>query len=105
MCHDSALNLESSAGVPPAVARESRHHKLFLLFCCRLLCRFLRSSFLLGGFRFHSWLFRFSRHLLHFGLLLRQRRSLEALAVESDLGNAHRSVGLPVPAQLLVLLL
>src|SRR5580658_1915295 len=108
MCHDSALSFESSAGVPPAVVSAFRAANLFLL-RCTLLGRFLGRSLLLGmslrgRFGFVLVLFR-RRSLLHLGLLLHQLRSLEALPVKSNLSDAHGSVGLPMSAQLLVLLL
>src|SRR5580693_7597839 len=102
------MSLESSAGDPPALAN------LFLL----LWCGFLRRSFLgrslllgvpLGGLGlvmvFVLVFFRVRRSLLHLGFFLRQLGSLEALPVKSNLGDAHRGIGLPVSTQLLVLLL
>src|ERR1700734_2688502 len=108
-----AARPERSRRVPPAIPRSA---KLFLL----LWCGFLRRSFLgcslllsvpLGGLGFVMLCVRVfvffcvRRSLLHHGLFLRQLGSLETLAVKSDLGDAHRGIGLPVPAQLLILLL
>src|SRR5580693_2724702 len=120
MCHDSALNLESStgkprrakssAGVPPAVARATCPRSLFLLRCGLFSCALLlRGSLLLGmslgGFHFSFVPFFVRRcSLLRLRLLLLQRRSLEALPVKRNLSNAHGSVRLPVSPQLLVLL-
>src|SRR5208337_2474438 len=104
MCH---IPSESSAGVPPAVARTSCPRSLFLLRCSLLRCALLRSSLLLSGLRsrFSFVLFLVRCSLFHLGLLFRQLRSFEALPVKSDLGDAHRGIGLPVSAQFLVLLL
>src|ERR1700723_1831347 len=107
MCHSSS---ESSAGVPPAVAGASCPRSLFLLRRSLFSCALLRRSLLLGvslsGFHFSFVLVLVRRHsLLQLGLLLRQLRSLKALPVKSNLGDADGSVGLPVSAQLLVLLL
>src|ERR1700733_277611 len=119
MCHDSALNLESSpgkprrakssAGVPPAVARGFCPRSLSLLRCL-LSCTLLRRSLLFGvsldGFHFSFVLFLVCRRsLLRLRLLFLERGSLEALPVKCNLSNAHGSVGLPVSAQLLILLL
>src|SRR5580700_4383756 len=87
---------------------------LFLLLLrSRLLCRgLLRSSLFLrrtlGRLRFRRrhlglWLLRL--HLLWLRFFLGQFRSLKALPAKSDFRDAHRCVRLPVPAQLLVLLL
>src|ERR1700723_3223181 len=45
------------------------------------------------------------RSLLHLRLFLDQFRSLKTLPVKRNLSNAHRRIGLPVPAQLFILLL
>src|SRR5580700_6034680 len=83
---------------------------LLLFLGCGFLRRLFRSSFpgypSFGGLRLRLRLVLFSRRrLAQFRLLLGQRRRLEALPVKSNLGNAHGGKRLPVPAQLLVLLL
>src|ERR1700690_3900589 len=88
--------------------RATRPSCLLLLLRSGLLGRFLGSSLLLrlsGLFLPFVLFFVRRRSLLHLGLLLRQLRSLEALPVKRNLSNSHRSVRLPVPAQLLILLL
>src|ERR1700757_4679548 len=70
----------------------------------------LRRGFLLRRRLLRLWLrlvrFRSGHfHLLRLGFLLRQFGSFEALSVESDLRNPHRGKRLPMPTQLLVLLL
>src|ERR1700680_854107 len=85
---------------------------LLLLRSCLLYC-FLRRSLLLGVPLFSMSLSRWRLRLVLFrccsllrlGLLFRQLRSLEALAIESDFGNAHSAERLPMSAQLLILLL
>src|ERR1700722_12383056 len=73
--------------------------RFFLRWFCRgLLVRRLRSASL------YFDCIRRSR-LLHLWRLLLQFRSLELLAVECDLDNPHRGKVLPMPAQLLILLL
>src|SRR5205807_491939 len=83
---------------------------LFLLLCRRLLPRsFLWRSLLLGmslgSLNFDFVLVLFRCGLLHLRLLLFQLRGLKALPVKSNLRDAHSAEGLPVPAQLLILLL
>src|SRR5580693_5114455 len=104
MCHNSALNPKSSAGGPPAVARESFPRKLFLLWRGLLLRVSLDRLCPSLSFVFFLVLVR-GRSLLYLRLLLRQLGSFEALPIKSNLSNTHRGVGLPVSAQLLVLLL
>src|ERR1051326_2579267 len=70
-----------------------------LLWCCLLFrCRLL-------GLRLRLVLFGRRFHLLRLGFFFRQIGSFEALTAKGDLGNAHGREVLPVPAQLLVLLL
>src|SRR5947209_7628168 len=88
---------------------KSRPRSLFLLLWCRLLPRsFLRRSLFLGmslgSLNFDFVLVLFRRGLLHLRLLLFQLRGLKALPVKSNLRDAHSAEGLPVPAQLLILL-
>src|SRR6476660_8738487 len=66
-----------------------------------MLCRLGVSGFglLRSSFRLDS------SNLLHFGSFLRLLRSGKALAVKADFHDAHRSVGLTVSAQLLILFL
>src|SRR5271169_6509716 len=104
MCHSSRfLHFEgetplTTAGGTPA-----------LLFLGRFLWRrflggwLFRRSF--GGFRFSLRHLDWLRRFLWLRLFLRKRGCSKLLPVESNLRNAHRSKVLPVPAQLLVLLL
>src|SRR5260370_5330583 len=105
-----SIALDSSAGVPPPVARASRPRRLFLLLRRGFLPRgFLGSGLLLGmslgSLNFDFVLVLFRCGLLHLRLLLFQLRGLKALPVKSNLRDAHSAERLPVPAQLLILLL
>src|SRR6202050_1527773 len=116
MCHRSLSILkvapvacpERSRKVPPAVAKASRPRSLFLLLRRSFLSgMLLRRSLFLGMVLLSLAAFRLVlvNSLLHLGLLLRQLRSLEALPVKRNLRDAHRTIRLPVPAPLLILLL
>src|SRR5215471_4039998 len=72
-----------------------------LLRCCLLGRRFLFSL----RFRRSSFCSFFRGCLFYLGFFLRKLWRLEGLPIERDLGNAHRSECLAMPAQLLVLLL
>src|SRR5229473_1316814 len=98
MRHESTLYLksialDSSAGVPPAVARASRPRRLFLLLRRGFLPRsFLGRSLLLGmslgSLNFDFVLVLFRRGLLPLRLLLFQLGSLKALPVKRNLRDA-----------------
>src|SRR5258708_3317182 len=105
-----SIAVDSSADVPPAVARAFRPRRLFLLLRRGFLPRsFLGRSLLLGmslgSLNFDFVLVLFRRGLLHLRLLLFQLRSLKTLPVKRNLRDAHSAERLPVPAQLLILLL
>src|SRR5215469_16388563 len=91
----------------PAIARATRPRPgLFLP--CRFLRRLLGCSFLrlsLLGLGLCFVLFDGCAYLLWLRFLLQKLRSFEALSAKGNLGDAHSRKRLPMPAQLLVLLL
>src|SRR5579872_2520825 len=95
--------------VAPAVAEASRPRPCQLFLLRSFLSGLLRCSLLfrrrLLGLCCRLVFFGRCLHLLRLGFFLRQIGSFEALSAKGDLGNAHGREVLPVPAQLLVLLL
>src|SRR4030088_3103852 len=120
MCHRKILfqadlsSKEPDGNRLPSSAQPVSMHSLLLFLRSSLLgCRLLGSSFLLRRAlcRFGMSLGRFfglrvgGRYFLGLSLSLRLLRRFEALPVEGNFRDAHGGEGLPMSAQLLVLLL
>src|SRR6478672_8358490 len=100
------VSSKSSAGVTAGCREGFRPQSLRFLLGCLLRGLFGRGFLARTLLGFGRVVFlRLRLHLFRFRFLFWKLGSLEALSAKGDLGDPHRRESLPVPAQLLVLLL